>query len=300
MSKSKTLVYFGNERLVSGLTHTDAPLLRGLIERGYTVAALISHHHDAASRKHRVLEVAEIANEHNIPLILSDNMQKIAHILDTIQPDAAILAAYGNIIPQPVIDMFPDGIINLHPSLLPAYRGPTPIETPILKGDSATGVSIMQLTAGMDSGPVYVQQSVDIAPDIDKFTLCEHLHTLGASLLLDNLDAILDGSLQPTPQDDSRATFSKLIIKSDGILDTDKPAVQLEREVRAYAGWPGTRTTLGSVDVIVTKSHVSDTAEELSLRCKDGNYLVIDYLKPAGKKEMPAGAFLAGYKDKIS
>lgn len=300
MSKSKTLVYFGNERLVSGLSHTDAPLLRGLIEHGYTIAAIFSHHHDTTSRKSRNLEVADIAKEHDIPVILSDTMTEVAAQLRNIEPDAAVLAAYGKIIPQSIIDLFPSGIINLHPSLLPAYRGPTPIETPIINGDSQTGVSIMRLTAGMDNGPVYCQESMDITGGVDKFSLCNQLHLLGAKLLLDNLDAILDGSLKPEPQDDSQATYTSLISKSDGVIDTAKSAERLEREVRAYAGWPGSRTSLGSLDVIITKAHVSESETELSLLCGDGSYLAIDTLKPAGKKEMPVKAFLAGYKNKIS
>jgi len=129
------VVFFGNERLVSGLQQTDAPILRGLIERGYDVVAIVSHHSETRSRKERELEVATIARDHGIPLLLPSKPAEILEQLITFNADIAVLAAYGRIIGQKVIDIFPLGIINIHPSLLPRYRGPTPIETALLNGD---------------------------------------------------------------------------------------------------------------------------------------------------------------------
>ena len=297
---SSKLVFFGNERLVSGLSHTDAPILRGLIERGYSVAAVVSHHTASRSRKERPLEVAEIAEAHDIPVLLPHKPADIIDRLASMQADAAVLIAYGRIIPQRVIDLFPRGIINIHPSLLPLYRGPTPIETPLARGDSETGVSIMSLTSGMDEGPVYAQAKVPIVPADDKFTLYSKLAHTSSSLLFDVLPSILDGSLTPTDQDHSKATYSQLLTKADGQLN---PAVMTATEahnhIRAYLGFPGSRLRLGAIDVIITKAHVSPTETELSLRCSDGRYLAIDALKPLGKKEMPTGAFLAGYRDRL-
>lgn len=291
------LVFFGNERLVSGLVHTDAPILSGLIKRGYDIVAVVSHHGHTRSRKPRPLEVATIAEAHGIPALLPDRPRDIADQLAAMQAEAAVLVAYGRIIPQSVINIFPRGIINIHPSLLPLYRGPTPIETPIARGDNETGVSIMQLTAGMDEGPVYTQTRVPIDPRETKHTLYQKLASTSAELLFDALPAILEGSLAPTPQDTSQATYSHLLTKADGRLTPDTmTAAEADAHVRAYLDFPGSRLLLGSIEAIITAAHVSDTASPLSVQCADGRYLCIDTLKPAGKKEMPAKAFLSGYR----
>ena len=294
------IVFFGNERLVSGLEHTDTPVLRGLLKEGYNIVAIVSHHTESRSRNARPLEVADIAKEHNIPVFLPSKPMEIYDTLVELQADAAILVAYGRIIPQKIIDIFPAGIINVHPSLLPKYRGPTPIETPIAKNDTETGVSIMQLTSGMDEGPVYVQETIALTPHDTKFTVYESLVTKSADLLLQALPRILDGSLQPISQDNTKATYCQLLTKKDAFIDPSSlTASQADAHVRAYLGFPGTRLTLGSIEVILTRTHVSDIATELSVPCANGTFLAIDTLKPLGKKEMPVKAFLAGYKSRL-
>jgi methionyl-tRNA formyltransferase len=309
------VVYFGNERLVSGLDHTEAPVLRGLIERGYDVVAVVSHHSESKSRNQRELEVAEIAKAHDIPLFLPNKPSEIIDELRALEADVAVLAAYGRIIGQAIIDIFPLGIVNIHPSLLPKYRGPTPIESPILNGDSETGVSIMQLTAGMDEGPVYAQRSFPLEGSEQKFDLYQKASTVGAELFFEVFPKIIDGSLTPTPQDDSQATYCKLIQKSDGIIDWGKPADQIEREVRAYQGWPQSRATLGNIDVVVTnvtavwhdhdlkpgelKIPAEKNAQVIIVGAADDSDVQIHTIKPQGKKEMPVQAFLAGYRSQL-
>jgi methionyl-tRNA formyltransferase len=305
------VVYFGNERLISGLSKTDAPILSGLIERGYEVVAVISHHSSSNSRNQRSLEVAEIANTYDIPVFLPSRPSDIIDELKSLKPDIAVLAAYGRIISQQVIDLFPLGIINLHPSLLPKYRGPTPIESVILNGDAETGVSIMQLSAGMDEGPVYAQSTLAVDPAEEKFTLYSHVVDVSTKLFFDSFPKIIDGSLVPQEQDSSRATYSRLIDKSDGTIDWHKPALQIEREIRAYAGWPQSRATIGSIDAIILEANlvpnhhaapgkvkIADN-HSLIIGTTDGG-LAITLLKPLGKKEMPVQAFLAGYRSKIT
>lgn len=310
--QTKKIVYFGNERLISGLDKTDAPILQGLIARGYDVVAVVSHHSLSNSRNQRELEVAEIAKEHGIPVLLPARPSDIIDELRTFGADVAVLAAYGRIISQQVIDLFPLGIVNIHPSLLPQYRGPTPIESSILGGDTQTGVSIMQLSAGMDEGPVYAQRSLAVADTVKKFDLYAQIVGLSTALFFDVFPSILDGSLQPTPQNGSDATYSQLIQKSDGTIDWNKGAQRIEREIRAYQGWPQSRTTLGKVEVIVTAATVvqresnlapgelklNETATSLLVGTSNGD-IQIDAIKPLGKKEMPIQAFLAGYKSQI-
>jgi methionyl-tRNA formyltransferase len=303
MTSGKTsprIVFFGNERLVSGLTHTDTPVLKGLIEEGYDVVAIVSHYTESRSRNARPLEVADIAKEHDIPLFLPAKPMEIYDTLLELNADVAILVAYGRIIPQKIIDLFPAGIINVHPSLLPKYRGPTPIETPIARNETETGVSIMQLTSGMDEGPVYAQETISLTSHDTKFSVYESLVTKSADLLLQVLPHILDGSLQPISQNDKESTYCQLLTKKDAFID---PAIltasQADAHVRAYLGFPGTRLTIGSIEVILTKTHVSDVPTDLSIECADGKFLAIDTLKPLGKKEMPVQAFLAGYKSRL-
>lgn len=305
---TKRIVYFGNERLISGLDRTDAPILRGLIDKGYDVVAVVSHHSTSNSRNQRQLEVAEIAGEHDIPVLLPNRPSDIIEELKAFNADIAVLAAYGRIISQQVIDLFPMGIVNIHPSLLPQYRGPTPIESVILNGDTETGVSIMQLAAGMDDGPVYGERSFTVSTSIEKFQLYSQIVDLSTALFFDLFPAIIDGSLQPTAQQ-GNPTYSQLIQKSDSIIDWNKPAAQIEREIRAYAGWPQSRTTLGPLDVIITgatpvtmesASPGKIVAEKDHLFIGTGqDWLEILELKPLGKKEMPVKAFLAGYRSQI-
>lgn len=300
MTSGKTLpklVFFGNERLVSGLQSTDTPILRGLIERGYPIVAIVAHYSDTQSRKGRPLEVAAIAAEHSIPLLTLQNPADIHDQLVSFGAAAGILAAYGRIIPQNIIDIFPHGIINIHPSLLPAYRGPTPIEAPILNGDTKSGVSIMNLAAKMDAGAIYAQREFTIEPTDTKFDLYHKASVLSAALLFETLPHILDSSLTPTPQDDATATYCSLLTKSDGLLDPQKmTATEADRRVRAFLGYPKTRLyTLGHT-IIVTKAHIAtNTRTPLDVVCSDGKYLAIDELiAPSGKK-MNATAFLNGY-----
>ncbi|HET6746489.1 MAG TPA: methionyl-tRNA formyltransferase [Candidatus Saccharimonadales bacterium] len=291
------ILFFGNERLVSGLKRTDAPVLKGLIERGYDIRAIISHHSNSHSRNQRLLEVAEIGKQNDIPVLLPSKPTDIFDQIAGYKADVAILVAYGRIIPQKIIDLFPMGIINIHPSLLPKYRGPTPIESAIINGDSQTGVSIMRLTAGMDSGPVYGQTAVPLSQTEDKFDAYGKLSQAGSELLFKLLPSILDGSLQPSNQNESEATYSPLLNKADGQLDlTTLTATQAERRIRAYLGFPKTNLIINNYSVIVTKAHTVKTKEtSLDLECKDASYLHIDELIAPSGRIMDGEAFLRGY-----
>jgi methionyl-tRNA formyltransferase len=219
--------------------------------------------------------------------------------------DIGVLVAYGQIVPQEIIDVFPRGIVNIHPSLLPKHRGSIPIEGVILNGEHITGVSLMALSAKMDAGPIYAQEKVVLIGNETKAQLARKFSKIGQDLLLDNLPAILDGTLEPRPQNDTEATYDKQITKQDGIIDWHKPALQLEREVRAYEGWPRSRTKLGGKDIVITKAHIAEGSgtpgeiwrqnKTLGIFTSEG-VLVVDSLIPSGKKEMTAESFLAGYQ----
>ncbi|HEU5121844.1 MAG TPA: methionyl-tRNA formyltransferase, partial [Candidatus Saccharimonadales bacterium] len=291
------ILFFGNERLVSGLKSTEAPVLRGLIERGYTVSAIISHHHDTRSRNNRELEVAEIGKQYNIPVLLPNKPTEIIDQIVGFNAEAAVLVAYGRIIPQRVIDLFPKGIVNIHPSLLPKYRGPTPIESAILNGDTETGVSLMQLTAGMDSGPIFGQTQLSLKGTENKFDIYNQLSQKGAELLFTLLPPILDGSLQPTPQDEINTTYCQLLSKEDALLNfAELTAVEAERRIRAFLGFPKTKATIAGHTVIITKAHVTSAGGTLlDIPCKGGDFLSIDELIAPSGRSMTGRAFLQGY-----
>ena len=303
---SKRLVFFGNERLATGVS-TDVPVLRALIDAGYDIRAVVSHNEVTRSRKQRDLEIAAVADEAGIPLLLPHKLGDIYDELIALEAEAAVLVAYGKIVPQRVIDIFPRGIINIHPSALPKHRGPTPLESVILDGSTTTSVSLMALAAAMDAGPVYAQQSVELTGTETKQQLADKLITVGRDMVIEHLPGILEDSVQPTIQDDSQASYDQLITKRDGIIDWQQPALVLERQIRAYADWPKSRTNIGGYDVAITAAHVIDGSgipgvvwlqdRQLGMHTGDG-ILVIDSLVPAGKKPMSGSDFLRGYKPK--
>lgn len=299
MNKSKTLIFFGNERLSSGFVPDGAPTLEALIGAGYDVKAVVANYEAGTSRKARALEIEEVARKHGIPVLLPDRPKDIIDELKAFNAEIGVLVAYGRIIPQSVIDIFPKGILNIHPSLLPQYRGSIPIEQAILDGASETGVSVMGLVKEMDAGPIYAQQTVQLTGNETKQELTERLLTLGGQLILDVLPAALNGTAKPRAQDESKATFTSLINKSDGHMDLNKPAVQLEREVRAYAVWPKSRLELLGHQVVVTKARVAQNNEDgaLVVGANPGYLEIEELIAPSGKK-MTGAAFLRGYAKK--
>jgi len=223
-----------------------------------------------------------------------------------------ILIDFGIIISSEVISAFPKGIINSHFSLLPELRGADPITFAILSGQKTTGVSIMLLSEGMDEGPLLAQATYDIPKDATTEKLTESLIHISDAALKKIVPDYLDNAIEPAPQEtasilgDIVPSYSRKLTKEDGILNWSKPAEQLEREVRAFHGWPKSRTVLAGRKVIVTQAATSTHVEEpgkvcvvnkqLLVGCGNGSTLQIIRLKPAGKPEMDAASFLAGYR----
>jgi methionyl-tRNA formyltransferase len=304
----KPILFFGNERLATGVT-TTAPILRRLIDAQYRIAAVVvAQDTSSKSRVSRPLEVAELANHHGIPVIAPSRLRDASVELAAFQAGAAVLVAYGKIIPKAILDLFEVGIINIHPSLLPLHRGPTPLESVLLKGDVETGVSLMKLASTMDAGPVYAQETVLLRGDESKQQLADQLATIGGDMLMAYLPSILDGSLEASEQDDTKATYDSMIDKTAGVLTSkewNQPAQLLERQVRAFAGWPRTRTQLAGTDIRITVVHCIEgngvpgslwiEGTNIGVHTSDG-ILVIDKLIPAGRNEMTGTAFLAGYR----
>lgn len=300
---SAKIVFFGNERLATGVV-SNTPTLLALIKAGYEVAAIVTSFTAAKSRKARELEIEQIANNYAIPLLAPAKLSEIKPALKAYGAECGVLVAFGKIVPEEIIEIFPRGIINVHPSALPKHRGPTPIESVILDGSQDTAVSLMQLVKAMDAGPVYVQQPVQLTGQETKQELADNLAAIGSKLVIEHLPAILSSKATPAPQNEAEATYDSLISKSDGLIDWNLRAETIERQIRAYAGWPGSRTELFGKEVQLLKAVVVDkTGIPGEVFAQDKNLFVccgdkamhIELLKPAGKKEMTGKNFLAGY-----
>ena len=297
------IVFFGNERLATGVT-TTAPTLQALIANGHEVVAVVSHHEMATSRKSRELEIAHVAQQHGIPVLLPNKPLDILEQLKSYQADIGVLVAYGKMVPQQIIDAFAHGIINIHPSDLPKHRGPTPLESVIRSGERQTAVSVMQLVKAMDAGPVYQKTTVALTGNETKQQLADSLLKIGSEMIVALLPDILHGSMVPKTQIETEATFDSLIQKQDGVIDWQQPATQIERDIRAFAGWPKSSTQINGIDVVVTAArvieqkgvagHWSVTGKELVVYCGQGS-VVLERVIPAGKSEMDSQAFINGY-----
>lgn len=289
---SRKIVFFGTE-------DHSLSTLKALVESGFSVAAVVTKPDAPKGRGHKLTPppVKTYAEEHNITVWQPNKLRDITDDIIALQPVTGVLVAYGKIIPQGIIDLFTPGIINLHPSLLPLWRGPSPIEAAIANQDKETGVSIMQLEAGMDSGPVYVQNTITLDNTHTKYELYDKLFQLGNDALIQSLNDIIDGKLQPTPQDDSQATYCSLLSKDDSILDPQTmTASQAHAYVRAYLGFPRSRVLFGGLNLIITAAHTGSAPEHaLSIKFKDGQFLTVDELIAPSGKTMPSEAFLRGH-----
>lgn len=289
---SNRILFFGTEEF-------SLTALTGLIEAGYDIAAVVTKPDSRRGRGHQLVapSVKVVAEKHNIPVWQPEKLKDITDDIKALQPVAGVLVSYGKIIPQTTIDLFAPGIINVHPSLLPKYRGPSPIESTILHGDDKTGVTIMQLSADMDAGPIYTAKEYALIGSETQPELYQTLATVGTNLLLEVLPRILASDLQSTPQDNTQASYCQLLTKADGQLNPDElTAVEAERRVRAYLRFPRVRLNVLEKDIIVTKARVSqEKTNELAIKFKDDNYLSIDELVGPSGKTMSGEAFLKGY-----
>lgn len=271
------IIFFGNEKLATGVT-TKSTVRKALIDKGYSLQEI------------------------------DKGAKDLKEQLRSMEPKVGVLVAYGAILPADIINFFTRGIINIHPSMLPKGRGPAPIEETILNGDKQTGVSIMQLTTEMDKGPILSQQKIALRGNETKQELSDTLLKLGSDLLISCLPDIFAGNIDAVPQVDTEATYTCKIKKSDGIIDWNKPALHLEREIRAYAGWPKSRTKLGGLDCIITDADIVKGSGKPGEFEVNGNSLIIfagegalliKRIQPADKKEMAVEEFLRGYASRL-
>lgn len=222
--------------------------------------------------------VAEYAKENNITLLQPNKLKDIKEELEKINADIAVLFAYGKIIPQWLLDLFPHGIINVHPSLLPLYRGSTPLTGPILNGDTETGITIMDMDAELDHGDIYLQDKININNETTRIDLEKYVAETAPKLLTKVLNSIESGTITKTNQDHQKATYTKKITKSDGeMLETDSNEVRY-RKYRAYLGWPGTY-------FFNTENGVTTRYKVINAFMENG-FFMIKTVRPEGGKEI--------------
>jgi methionyl-tRNA formyltransferase len=297
---SKRIVFMGSPEF-------SLPTLRALAEH-YPVVGVVTQPDRPAGRGRELSPppVKKLALQLGLPVIQPQRLidPQAMPQLQEWSPDVIVVAAFGQILRQPVLDLPPYGCINVHGSLLPRWRGASPVQSAILHGDHETGITIMRMDPGVDTGPILNQRAIPILPTDTGGNLSERLALLGAELLLDTLPGYLRGELQPRDQENVGATYATMLKKEDGYLDFNKPAEQLERQVRAFNPWPGSFTTWDSQILKIHQSHaISEVSSQVgsklvygglpAIACAPG-LLVLDEVQPSGKRAMPGDVFLRG------
>jgi methionyl-tRNA formyltransferase len=285
--------------------------LRALVAAGHEVVGVVTQPDRPAgrSRTPQAPPVKQAALELGLhvlqPATLRD--ETVVEQLCQLRPEVGVVAAYGEILRRNVLDIPSLGYLNVHPSLLPLYRGPTPVTAAILSGDDVTGVSIIKLVRAMDAGPIVAQATVPLGRDARAGPLTDELFKIGSQVLVNALPLYADGTLQPQPQDDGQATYCKLLTKDDGRIDWAQPALVIERAVRAYDPWPGAWTTWQAQQLKIGTARVDGewqgggqpgtVLEGTTLRVATGSgALEIVELQPAGKRMMQANDWLRGQR----
>ncbi|MDH5363557.1 MAG: methionyl-tRNA formyltransferase [Dehalococcoidia bacterium] len=229
-----------------GTPQFAVPILGSLLRSPYQVVAVYTQPDKPAGRRQRLTPspVKELAMEHKIPVIQPNTLKsaEIVQDLASLKPELIVVAAFGQILPREVLSLPKFGCLNIHPSLLPQHRGPSPVANAFLCGDLLTGVTIILMDEGLDSGPILAREKVGIAATDTTGSLTAKLAHVGAGLLMDTLPKWLKGELEPQPQGESQATYSRLITSKDGEIDWHLPAVELWQRVRAFNPWPSCYT----------------------------------------------------------
>jgi methionyl-tRNA formyltransferase len=288
----------------------------GLQGPGFEIAGVVTRPDQPRGRGLRLepSEVAVVAERCELPLLKPAKIRTAEFLseLSALNPDLLVVAAYGRILPDPVLAAARIMPINVHASLLPRHRGASPVEGVILAGDSESGVTIMRVTSKMDAGPILLARAISIAPGETQGTLKEKLAELGTAALLEALEKLRHGQLVETLQDESLATYTSPVSKGDAVIDWRVEAVRIERMVRAYDPWPVARTRLGGDELLIWGGALDHSAPpegaassgvapgtivrmkpDVAVQCGHGR-VVLAEVQAAGRKRMGAAEFLRG------
>ncbi len=291
------------------------PFLQALVDNKMKPVLVITQKDEPIGRKQELQlpPVKVLATRLCIEVSQPGNKIELEQIIKKYQPEICVLVAFGQIISPEALAVPKFGFVNIHPSLLPKYRGASPVQSVILNNEKITGVTIMKLDEKMDHGPILAQQELEILPDDNNETLHQKLARMGVKLLLETLPKYLSGELYPLPQDDSKATDTKIIKREDGQINWSKSAAEIERQFRAFYPWPGVFTCWGKKRLKIANLSVLEgdfgaklvpgevflgQKNTLAVKCSQGA-IVLGKVQLEGKNEVSGGDFLRGYKNII-
>jgi len=287
--------------------------LRSLREAGHDIVSVVTRTDKPAGRG-KVLTpppVKVAAQELVIPVLQFKRLREPESVeeLRRLTPDIIVVAAYGQILPKDVLELPHYGCVNIHASLLPAYRGAAPVNWAIIRGERETGVTIMQMDEGLDTGAMLLREAVAVGPADTAGSLLEKLSVLGSRMIVEALAGLAAGKLTPVPQDNAKATLAPLLKKEDGRIDWGRPAAEIHDRVRGLLPWPGAYTHLDGKLVKVLQTEVLDgnvdpgaliEGPQGTLEVGTGKGLLrITSLQPEGKRPMTAPEFLRGHRGAV-
>lgn len=290
------------------------PGLKALFQdRRFEIAAVVTQKDKSVGRNHEKVfpAVKKAALELGLPILQPQKVKNIATKLKSFEPDFIVVIAYGQILNEEVLNIPKIACINVHASLLPKYRGSACLQAPILNGDDRTGVTIMLMAKGLDTGDILRQGEIPLKGDESLEFIHDTLSKLGATLLGDTLIDFAKKRISPVKQDNSLSSYVKEIEKKDGEIDWDKDAIETERQLRAFTPWPGAFTYLEGKMLKIIKAKVLENNDNnlkigqfflqnksLAIKCGQNALLILE-LQLEGKKIMTAESFLAGHQDII-
>ncbi len=295
-----------------GTPEFGAIILKELIMDGYKPALVIAAPDKPIGRKQIITSppVKLLAEKYKIPILQPEKIEDSKSQITNYEPDLIVVAAYGQIIPKEILDIPKYGCLNVHPSLLPKYRGPSPIQSFILSNDKETGVTIMLMDERMDHGPILAQQELEFSIFNFQFSnLHNKLAELGTKLLIETIPMWINDEIKPKPQDEPKATYTKIIRKQDGEINWRESAKNIERQVRAFNPWPGTFTLFNNKIFKILKANIQEQtkispiglpgktflATNNKIAVQTGkDFLIIEELQIGGKRQMNVKEFLRG------
>jgi methionyl-tRNA formyltransferase len=272
-----------------GTSEFGAVILEKLIKNGYRPILVVTAPDKPAGRK-QILSSPPVkitAQNYNIPVFQPENVGNLKLKIKNLMPDLIIAAAYGQIIPQKIVELPGQGSLNVHPSLLPKYRGPSPIQTAILNGDKETGATIIMMTPRIDAGPILAQKKTIIGANETAKELQNRLANLAGELLIDVLPDWTAGRIKLRAQEEKKATYTKILKKEDGEIDWKKTPEEIERQIRAFYPWPGSYTIIDNKRIKILKAQIGKKQKKPCLAIKE--------LQVEGKKPISFEDFKKGY-----
>ncbi|MEA3406872.1 MAG: methionyl-tRNA formyltransferase [Chloroflexota bacterium] len=293
-----------------GTPHFGIPVLEALVKHHDVVGVVTQPDRvSGRGRQRHAPPVKRVAQEYDLQILQPADLRRDAETvraLRDMRADVFVIAAYGQMLRPEVLEIPPYGCIGVHASLLPKYRGAAPVAAAILHGEEETGVTLMLTDEGMDTGPIIARRSIPIVPDDTRETLTRKLSRLGAALLIETLPAWLAGDIEPREQDDDEATMAPLISKSDGAIDWEESAVQIDRQIRAFTPWPGSFCTCDGKNFKILRAHplpdwcgegepgtVVEVEEGIGVVTGEG-LLILEEVQLAGRRAMEVEQFCRG------